>query len=236
MDVIYDAMTEYLQAMILTDGFDVNTFTEFDRLFCLMVFFQISFFKDPSQFKCPHCGVDIMYRYDMSRYLTKMEQAYVENQEVHIPYKEKTYSFVIGWPTSRTMSQLYHYFYNELGNVTEEMERTQFGINFVMAFVRKISVEDNILQRVKAEIDLDCLDTFAERIECLNEIPSMVMFDEDEGLFNKITGYFINRLENCFSFEICPQCHKETDFGLPQSSVFYSLFYGSLRSLYGYIL
>ena len=79
LDVIYDAVTEYLQAMILTDGLDVNKFTEFDRLFCLMVFFQISFFKDPVTFKCPHCGVDIVYRYDMSKYLQKMETAYVED-------------------------------------------------------------------------------------------------------------------------------------------------------------
>ena len=93
MDVIYNAITDYLKAMILTDGVDVNEFTEFDRLFCLMVFFQISFFKEPVTQKCPHCGVDIVYRYDMSKYLKKMEDAYVGVQTVQIPYKAKTYEF-----------------------------------------------------------------------------------------------------------------------------------------------
>ena len=72
MDIIYDAVTDYLQAMILTDGVDIRKLTEIDRLFCLMVFFQISFFKDSTTFKCPNCGVDVVYRYDMSRYLVKM--------------------------------------------------------------------------------------------------------------------------------------------------------------------
>ena len=79
MDVIYEAVTEYLQAMIMTDGVDVNTFTEFDRLFCLMVFFQISFYKEPIDYKCPHCGVEIVYRYDMVKYLQKMKDAFVED-------------------------------------------------------------------------------------------------------------------------------------------------------------
>jgi hypothetical protein len=39
MDVIYDAVSSYLQAMILTDGVDVWSLTEFDRLYMLMVFF-----------------------------------------------------------------------------------------------------------------------------------------------------------------------------------------------------
>ena len=65
--------------MILTEGVDVRTFTEFDRLFCLIVFFQISFYKDPTSFKCPHCGVEISYRYDMAKYLSKLVQAYVED-------------------------------------------------------------------------------------------------------------------------------------------------------------
>lgn len=79
LDVIYDSVSEYFQSMILTDGIDVNELTEFDRLFCLMVFFQLSFYKDPITYKCPHCGVDITYRYDMVKYLIKLENAYVDD-------------------------------------------------------------------------------------------------------------------------------------------------------------
>ena len=140
MDVIYDSMTEYLQAMILTDGVDVNDFTEFDRLFCLMVFFQVSFYKDPITYKCPNCGVEIVYRYDMARYLQNMDEAYVEDQVVSISHKSRRYELTIGWPTVRTMSMLTRSFYGDLGNVTEEMERTQFGINFVLSFVKGIRV------------------------------------------------------------------------------------------------
>lgn len=79
MDVIYDAVSSYLQAMILTDGVDVWSLTEFDRLYMLMVFFQMSFYKDSTTFKCPHCGVDIIYRYDMAKYLVKIQDAFVED-------------------------------------------------------------------------------------------------------------------------------------------------------------
>lgn len=79
MDVIYDAVTDYLQSMILTDGVDVKKFTEFDRLFCLMVFFQVSFFKEPIDYKCPHCGVEIVYRYDMLKYISRIQNAWVED-------------------------------------------------------------------------------------------------------------------------------------------------------------
>lgn len=64
----------------------------------------------------------------------------------------------------------------------------------------------------------------------------MVVFDDENGLFGKIMGYFVNRLENCFGSEICPQCHKPLEYGIEHSSLFYSLFYGTLNSLYGFIL
>ena len=237
MDVIYDAVTEYLQSMILIGDVDVKTdMTEFDRLYCLMVFFQVSIYKEPQNFKCPQCGVDIVYRYDMSRYLSKMNDAYVGDQVVSIQNKGKTYEFIVGWPTVATMSSLMYHFYEELGNVTEEMEQTQFGIDFVMAFIKKVSVLNSISNQLEAEVDLTKLDLFSDKLDCLNSIPSIVMFDENDGVFSKVLGFFINRLENCFGFEICPQCHKETDYGLPQSSVFHSLFYGTLRSLYGFVL
>lgn len=236
MHVIYDAMTDYLQAMILTDGVDVNKFTEFDRLFCLMVFFQMSFFKDPITHKCPHCGVDIVYRYDMSKYLDKLEEAYVDEQTVDITYKTRKYSFTIGWPTVSEMSNLMRYFYNELGEVTDEMEQTQYGINFVLSFIKSVTVYNIITETVEASINISDVQDCGEKLEAINVMPSMVIFDNDTGIFSSITGYFINRMENCFSSEICPQCHKETDYGLSQSSYFYGLFYGSLKSLYGYIM
>ena len=122
MDVIYDAVSDYLQSMILVGDVDVRQMTEFDRLYCLMVFFQVSFFRDATTFKCPHCGVDVVYRYDMAKYLAKIPDAWVDDQTVVIPYRSKKYKFTLGWPTVKTMSRLYSHFYNELGDVTEEME------------------------------------------------------------------------------------------------------------------
>jgi predicted RNA-binding Zn-ribbon protein involved in translation (DUF1610 family) len=124
MDVIYEAVTEYLQAMIMTDGVDVNTFTEFDRLFCLMVFFQISFYKEPIDYKCPHCGVEIVYRYDMVKYLQKMKDAFVEDQVVSITNKSRIYEMTIGWPRVPDMKKFTSFFYNDLGEINEEMEQT----------------------------------------------------------------------------------------------------------------
>ena len=156
---------------------------------------------------------------------------------MEITYKSRTYRFQIGWPTTRTMSSLMLHFYGGDDPVTEDMERTQFGIEFVLAFVHSIDVVGVMNpEQDSTRVDLTMLEDFQDRLDCLNSIPSMVMFDEEMGLFNKITGYFINRLENCFSVEQCPQCHKDTEYGLPQSSVFYSLFYGSIRSLYAFVL
>ena len=236
MDVIYEAVTEYLQAMILTEGVDVSKFTEFDRLYCLMVFFQVSFYRDPITYKCPHCGVEIVYRYDMSKYLSKMVDAYVEDQVVEIQHKNKIYKFTLGWPTTNAVSSMNKHFYNDIGDVTEDMERTQYGIHYVLSFVKKVAFRSRFSEENDAEVNLEELEDFGDRLECLNALPSIVMFDENNGVFAKVTGFFINRLENCFCSEICPQCHKETDYGLPQSSLFYSLFYGMLRSLYGFIL
>ena len=237
MNVIYNATVEYLQSMILTDGVDVWKFTEFDKLFCLMVFFQVSFYRDAVTFKCPHCNVEINYRYDMSDYLSRMQNdAYVGTQTVELPYKGKRYVFDIGWPTTREMSSLYNWFYTQLGEVTEEMENTQFGINFVLAFIKRIKVLDLVHGNEQAEIDLTQIDEFVERLDCVNSLPSLVMFDETDGLFSKITGYFVNRLENCFHTETCPQCHMDTNYGISQSSLFYSLFYGTMQSIYGFIL
>ena len=238
MDVIYDAVTEYLNAMVLTDGVDMSSLTEFDRLYCLMVFFQMSFFKEPITYKCPHCGVDVVYRYDMSKYLSKMEGAYVGEQVVWIPYKSRVYEFSIGWPTVDTVSGLMHHFYGSLGEVTEEMERTQFGINFVFSFIKTIRIVNPVAGPRPDDpyIQLDELHDWQARLDAVNALPSMVVFDQEEGLFAKVTGYFVNRLENCFFSEVCPQCHGETNYGISQSSLFHALFYGSLRGMYGFIL
>lgn len=235
MDVIYDAVSDYLQSMILVGNVDVRQLTEFDRLYCLMVFFQVSFYRDSITYKCPHCAVEAVYNYNLARYLAKIPDAWVDDQTVDIPYKGRTYRFRLGWPSVNTMSLLNRHFYNDLGDITEEMERTQFGIHYILSFVKRIEVL-NLSGGMDVEIDLDKLDSFKDRLDCLNEMPSVVMFDEERGVFSKVTGMFVNRLENCFGFEECPQCHKETEFGLPQSVLFYSMFYGMLRSLYGFVL
>ena len=238
MNVIYDAMSEYLQSMILTDGVEVSNMTELDRLYCLMVFFQLSFYKDPQTMKCPNCGTDIVYRYDVSKYIDRVEKASIDPQKVEIDYKQRLYVFDVAWPTVSTMSGLMNYFYQKLGTVTQEMEQTQFGIYFVFSFIRSIKVVNMIDGEREGDpfIDLTQIQNWKDRADCINSLPSMVVFDQQNGLFQKVMGLFINRLENCFSFEICPQCRKETDFGLPQSQFFYSLFYGSMKGMYGFIL
>jgi hypothetical protein len=123
---------------------------------------------------------------------------------VEIPFKSRTYEFKIGWPTCKMMSELYRYFYNDIGDVTDEMESTQFGINFVMLFVKSVSVKDSISGETIADVDLASIESFKDHIDCLNEIPAKVMFDDETGLFSSITGYFINRMENCFQCETCP--------------------------------
>ena len=221
--------------MILTPGIDLNELTEFDRLFCLMVFFQMSFYKDPVDVKCPHCGVDIKYRYDMSKYLSKIESAYVPDQIVQLANKSKVFEMTIGWPSVKTISNMDNHFYGNLGQVTEEMEQTQYGINLLMSFVKKIKMINSISGDEELDIDLTSI-PWQDRVDLINSLPSILVFDNDDGLFSKITGYFINRLENCFQYETCPQCHKETYNGISQSSHFYGLFYGSLKSIYGYIV
>ena len=157
MDVIYDAVSDYLQSMIMTEGVDIHELTEFDRLYCLLIFFQVSFFKSPIEYKCPHCGVDIVYRYDMVKYIEKMEKAYVDEQVVRVQHKAKVYEIALGWPRTSDISMLMHYFYNDLGEVTEEMEQTQLGIAFVLSFIRRIKLIDPLLEgdQTVMVVDLD---------------------------------------------------------------------------------
>lgn len=150
--------------------------------------------------------------------------------------KSRRFDFTIGWPDVKTMSRLMHHFYACLGEVTDEMEQTQFGLNFIFAFIKGLKVFNATNGELDFELNFKDLDEWQDRLDCVNSLPSMVIFDHEEGLFSKITGYFINRLENCFEYEKCPQCKNPTYYGLSQSSHFYGLFYGSLKSIYGYIL
>lgn len=198
LGVIYDALSDYLQHMILTDGIYVNDMTEFDRLYCLMIFFQMSFYKDPMTYKCENCGVDIVYRYDMSKYIGKMESAFVDEQTVQIPHKGRIYEFKLAWPKVKVVSSLMDFFYGIDGEVTEEMEKTQLGIYYVFTFIRSLKVTNPLSPESDAFLNLDSLDNWQDKIDCINELPSMVVFDKDIGLFDKVLGYFVNRLENCF--------------------------------------
>ena len=73
-----------------------------------------------------------------------------------------------------------------------------------MSFVKRIVVSDALSGNIEAEVNMLDIDDFQGRLDCINSLPSMVMFDEDNGVFSKVTGYFINRLENCFHQEKCP--------------------------------
>jgi hypothetical protein len=70
------------------------------------------------------------------------------------------------------------HFYNDLGTVTEEMEQTQYGIHYVLSFVKKVAFRSAYSNEVDAEVDLEELDSFQDRLDCLNALPSVVMFDE----------------------------------------------------------
>lgn len=143
----------------------------------------------------------------------------------------------IGWPDARTMSLMNHSFYRDLEDVSEEMERTQYGIQFIMSFIKSIRIFSIMdAEHAECEIDLTKIDDWQGRIDCISALPSLVVFDDTTGAFSNITGYFVNRLENCFFSELCPQCHKDTYYGLPQSSLFHGLFYGSLKSLYSFVI
>ena len=45
---------------------------------------------------------------------------------------------------------------------------------------------------------------FQDRLDVINAVPSVVTLDDRDGVFSKVMGFFINRLENCFGAEICP--------------------------------
>ena len=177
LGVIYDALSDYLQKMILTDGIYVKDMTEFDRLYCLMIFFQMSFYKDPIQVKCDHCGVEIVYRYDLSRYINNMESSFIDEQTVQIPWKERIYEFKLGWPKTPVISGLMNFFYGIDGNVTEEMEKTQLGIYFVFSFIRSINVLNPFSKQDATVLNLDELEDWQDKIDCINALPSIVVFD-----------------------------------------------------------
>lgn len=236
MDVVYDAVSEYLQAMVLTEGVDVQSLTEFDRLYCLMIFFQMAFFKDPTTHVCPNCRSEISYRWDMSAHLGRMDQgAYVPEQQVDVQVRSRTFRLTLAWPLVREMSQLNQFFYNDLGPVTEEMERTQYGVDFVLCFVKRVQVLNGVTNQTEADVDLTSLDDFQQRLDVLNSLPQAVVFDRETGVFDKVVGMFVNRLENCFRSEVCPVCHADTNYGLSQSSHFHNLFLGSLKGIYGFV-
>ena len=78
----------------------------------------------------------------------------MDEQTVEIQYKSKIYRFVLGWPSIGVMSSLYKFFYNDIGEITEEVEQTQFGINYVLAFIKGITVYNGKTGDVIADVDL----------------------------------------------------------------------------------
>lgn len=96
----------------------------------------------------------------MNRYLSEMEKddVFIGDQIVEVKLKSRKFVFNVGWPKVSTMQKLNRHFYSSLGFVTDEMEQTQFGINFLFAFIKGIKVMNIFTDEMEVEVpDMDSL-------------------------------------------------------------------------------
>lgn len=68
------------------------------------------------------------------------------------------YEVTIGWPSVESMSMMTGHFYRDLGPITEDMEKTQFGINFLMTFIKSVEITDQLSFSGEDRIVLNLLD------------------------------------------------------------------------------
>lgn len=213
-DVIFNAQCALVNSCVKKEGFDINEYTEFDRIAILARLYQQNYFNNDIHYTCPKCGKENVYRLDFGKILDKLHDAWSDDKVYVINAADKEFHFTVGWPMVRTISDFYAKYYKTYSASNEKVQSTidqLSNVEYLVMFIKGIELYAPGMEALS--IDLDGL-SYADRTDLIDSLPQGLVFDDDKGVINKVIADFTDPLNKAFQYEKCQFCGAETEEGI----------------------
>lgn len=213
-DVLYNAQCALVNSCVKKEGFDVNEYTEFDRIALLARLYQQNYFNNDIHYTCSKCGKENVYKLDFGKILDKLDNAWSEDKVYVINAGDKEFHFTVGWPKVKTISDFYAKYYKTYSASNEKVQNTidqLSNVEYLVMFIKGIELHTPGMEAVS--IDLDGL-SYADRTDLIDSLPQGLVFDDDKGVVTKVISDFTDPLNKAFQYEKCAYCGAETEEGI----------------------
>jgi len=212
-DIVFNSQCAMINSCVKTKGFNIQEYTEFDRIVLLLRLYEQNYFKNDVKYICPKCQKENVYAIDFSRILTKIRSAWRPDKQVLVAHGDKQFKFTLGWPKVSTISEFYKNYYRQYQNANENTQNTidqLSNVEYLVMFIKGIEL---ILKDNEISLDLnDC--SYAERSDIIDSLPQGVIFDDEDGIIAKVVSEFTDPLNKSFQYEKCQFCGAETEEGI----------------------
>lgn len=213
-DVLYNAQCALVNSCVKKEGFDVNEYTEFDRIALLARLYQQNYFNNDIHYTCSKCGKENVYKLDFGKILNKLDDAWSDDKVYVINAGDKEFHFTVGWPKVKTISDFYAKYYRTYAASNEKVQNTidqLSNVEYLVMFIKGIELHTPGMEAVS--IDLNGL-SYSDRTDLIDSLPQGLVFDDDKGVISKIIADFTDPLNKAFQYEKCMYCGAETEEGI----------------------
>ena len=213
-DVIFNAQCALVNSCVKKEGFDINEYTEFDRISLLSRLYQQNYFNNDVHYTCPKCGKENVYKLDFGKILDRLHAAWREDKVYVINASDKEFHFTVGWPKVRTISDFYSKYYKTYSASNEKVQNTidqLSNVEYLVMFIKGIELHTPGVETLS--IDLNGL-SYADRTDLIDSLPQGLVFDDERGVINKVISDFTDPLNKAFQYEKCAYCGAETEEGI----------------------
>ena len=205
-DIIYDAQCAVINNASLTDGFDIYSLTEFDRLKILIALYQANMFSNDVKFTCKNCGAENAYKLDFNNVLAKLDEVGLAPREFVHDSKNFKYTFTVSYPNVRRISSFYKSYcakHKASSKRDAKVNDNMSNMEYVNLFISKLKLEIKANGIVR---DIDFTNYKPESVEeILSKFPQDALYTDD-GVLNFIATEYLKKINDSFDKHVCFQC------------------------------
>lgn len=207
-DIIYDAQCSMLNSVAVTEGFNIYSLSEFDRLKLMIALYQANMFQNQVKFTCDECGVENVYSVDFDNVIKRLDSFDLTPKTFQYKNKRFIFDFTVKYPDVKTVSA-FHKSYCQTH--TKKVPRRELktdenlqNMEYVNLFIDKV-VWKNIETGKSTEIEFRKFPVGSiEKI--LEKFPQDVLYAES-GVLKFIVNELIKPVNDSFDKHECYNCH-----------------------------
>lgn len=205
-DIVYDAQCALINKAALDPDFDVYQLSDFDRTKIMIALYQENVFQNDVKFVCEECGETNAYKMDFGATLRKLDDYVLEKKTFEYENRRFKYSFVLEYPSVRTVSRFHQSYCARHGNVPKKQQAadaTMTNLEYINLFIKSVKV---VNKETKAERVINMEDyKISDREDILAAFPQDALYAE-AGVLKYVVSQYIKPVNDCFDRHECLKC------------------------------